>query len=446
MTASTLNASVRPATRQRHVYEADVVRVLTFACVIAVHTISHTTSATDVPSNGVEMLLHFTREAFFCLTGFVLLHQSLGRPIALRSFWTKRLVAVGVPYVTWTVIYTGIQSTAGFGSWAHEIHHLAENLLFGTAWYHLYFLLVSMQIYLLFPLISALIRHTAGHHTALLMASGAAQLAILTVQMYFPPRTGWLGQFTIHQDALILSYQFYALLGAVAAFHLDRLRELVRAHRRAIAASVVILAVATEAWYLGAEHNGRIAVDAAAVLQPVMLPWSIAAVAGLFLLGARYSRRRRAGSRLDKALSLGSDRSFGVFLVHPAVLWLLLQGQTRWLPGLHGISLTATAYVLVVAGSIGLTEIFRRSPLSLALTGRHRLRTSRHDTAAHGEEINHVPDHADAPRAPIQAAYEGHHDGDRQRAADPLLHRRRVELQRADRRDEARLGNLIGDR
>ena len=76
--------------RRGHVYEADIVRVLTFGCVIAVHTISHTEPGGSVTANGFEMLLHFTREAFFCLTGFVLLHQSLGRarpisPIALSS-------------------------------------------------------------------------------------------------------------------------------------------------------------------------------------------------------------------------------------------------------------------------------------------------------------------------------------------------------------------------
>ena len=58
-----------------------------------------------------------------------------------------------MPYVAWSIIYTGIQSTAGFGTWTCELRHLASNLAYGTAWYHLYFLLVSMQIYLLFPLI-----------------------------------------------------------------------------------------------------------------------------------------------------------------------------------------------------------------------------------------------------------------------------------------------------
>lgn len=434
--------------RRAHVYEADVVRVLTFACVIAVHTISHTNSNTNVPANGLEMLLHFTREAFFCLTGFVLLHQSLGRPMPVRTFWRRRFIAVGAPYLTWTVIYTGIQTTAGFNSWTATAHHLGDNILYGTAWYHMYFLLVSMQIYLLFPIIEWLVRRTAGHHGALLVASAVVQLVILTGQMYFPPHHGWLAQLATHQDALLISYQFYVLLGAVAAVHLDELRAQAARHRRGLLITIGFAAVVAEAWYLVAVHQGNVPVDAAAVLQPVMLGWSIAAVAGLGLLGIAYADRRVAGSRLDRALGYGSDRSFGVFLVHPAVLWILLQGQSRWLPGLNAFVLTIAAYLAVVAGSVGVTEVFRRSRLSLLLTGRHRLTNARTvpELTATREEPTHVRDNADTAGARIQATSGRDHNGDRYGPADAVLRGRGHELQRPDRRDEARLGNSVGDR
>ncbi len=331
----------RSTQRRGHVYEADVVRVLTFACVIAVHTISHTEPDTSIPANGFEMLLHFTREAFFALTGFVLLHQALSRPTPLpaRTFWRRRILVVGVPYLAWSIIYSGIQSTAGFGSWTAQLRHLASNIAYGTAWYHLYFLLVSMQIYLLFPLIERLIRATARHHVTLLATSCVGQLVILSYQMYDPPRHGWLADVADHQDALIINYQFYVLLGAVAAFHLDRVRAFISGHSRGVLIAVGASAIGAEAWYLIAANTGTSPLQASNVLQPATLVWSVAAVAGLFLVGTRYAERRVAGSGLDRALSVASDRSFGVFLVHPLILWLLLQGQSRWLPGLHGVVL-----------------------------------------------------------------------------------------------------------
>ena len=419
----------RSIQRRGHVYEADVVRVLTFACVIAVHTISHTESDTSVPASGVEMLLHFTREAFFALTGFVLLYQSLSRPepLAARTFWRRRIVVVGVPYIAWSVIYTGIEATTNFGTWTSELRHLGSNLAYGTAWYHLYFLLVSMQIYLLWPLIDRLVRATARHHFVVLSGSAVLQLLLLGRQMYAGPQHGWLGFVADHQDALISSYQFYVLLGAVAAFHLDQVRVFTRRHGTGIVTTVLATAVATEAWYLVAEHHGMTPIKASDVLQPVMLVWSIAALAVLFLIGTRYAEGRVAESRLDRSLALASDRSFGVFLVHPLILWLLLKGQARWLPGLHGVVLTVLAYLLVVAGSLVATELFRHSPASLPLTGRRVLRrriTTALPAPHQGtkrEEPENAIDDADAPRTGLQTTGHGHDHGDRHRNADALL-------------------------
>ena len=54
------------------VHEIDVVRVVTFVAVVAVHATGGTTDQQSVGGNAALTLLHFTREAFFALTGFVL--------------------------------------------------------------------------------------------------------------------------------------------------------------------------------------------------------------------------------------------------------------------------------------------------------------------------------------------------------------------------------------
>lgn len=410
-------------TRSRHVYEADIVRVLTFACVIAVHTVHYTNPDESLGANGLEMLLHFTREAFFCLTGFVLVLGSLNRPLVVTSFWRKRLLAVALPYVSWSI---GYELIATHWSVLSTLRRLPGDLALGTAWYHLYFLLVSMQIYLVFPLIRWLVRRTAGHHVALLAVSGAIQLVVLALLTYAAPASGWAAPLVAHADALLPSYQFYVLLGAVAACHWDRMRELARTRRLAIVVLGLLSAGAAEAWYLAAVHLGTSPLDAAAVLQPVMVVWSVAAVALLVVIGSIWSDRRVPGGRADQALAVASDRSFGIFLAHPLVLWLLLQARSRWLPHLWGPALTVGAYLVVVAGSLAFTEVFRRSPLSLALTGRRRpARTphaTRHPAAPkQHRRADHVRDHADTPPAPVQAPHDGRDDGDRSRTADPLL-------------------------
>ncbi|MCW2526908.1 MAG: Surface polysaccharide O-acyltransferase-like enzyme [Pseudonocardiales bacterium] len=353
----------------RHVHEADVVRVLTFACVIAVHTVANTNPATSVSANGFVMLLHFTREAFFCLTGFVLVHQYLGRQVVLSTFYRRRLLTVGAPYVAWSVVYTFIERDGVVG-WSF-ISKLGNNLAAGNAWYHLYFLLVSMQIYLLYPLLAKLIRATAAHHGRLLAISGSLQIALLSWLHYWPPTSGPLGWFSQHESVLIVTYQFYVLVGAVAAFHLEQVRRWEAAHRPLVVGFTIASAAAAVTWYALVVRGGTKASTAAAVLQPVMVVWSLGAVAGLFSLGAIWARRRVADGLTDRALRLGSDRSFGVFLAHPLVLWAVL--EVGWIRGLPNLPLTIVAYLLTVLGSLVLVEGLRRSPVSLMSTGRPKL-------------------------------------------------------------------------
>src|ERR1700712_1588679 len=98
-------AGPAPASDRRHLHEVDLCRLLTFACVIGVHVLSAATTLDDVPSDGGQLLLHFTREAFFTLTGFVLTFQALRRPQRPLPFWGRRIPLVLTPYLTWTVLY-----------------------------------------------------------------------------------------------------------------------------------------------------------------------------------------------------------------------------------------------------------------------------------------------------------------------------------------------------
>lgn len=361
--------------RATHVDEVDVVRVLTFACVIAVHTLAVTNAATNPLTGGVAMLLHFTRESFFWLTGFVLVHQYGRRRLHVQRFYRRRLLVVGLPYLAWSLIYTLVQRVDQPGTWGTFWSDFGRNLAFGQAWYHLYFVLVSLQIYLLFPLIAALLRATARHHVALLVFSAAVQLLTLVADEYLTPWPGWTNWLTGHQDALVWNYQFWVLLGAVVAYHLDAVRAWLQTRSTLVVWGIGGTLVATLAVYVARVAAGTPPAEASVVLQPVMVPWSIAAIAGLFLLGVVYARH--LGGTWQRVVEIGSDRSFGIFLVHPLCLWLLLWVADGWVGRtVPNPALTVGAYLVVVIVSVLATEAMRRSPLSLPLTGRPMLRRS----------------------------------------------------------------------
>ena len=367
--AATVDPQPAPTAR-KHLWEVDVVRILTFLCVIGVHTISHTVSANALPLYLLLGLLHFTRNVFFALTAFVLVYSYLHKPVPMRKFWPRRFLLVGVPYVVWSVIYFVadnwyLHTNASIGTLALR---LLTHILTGTAWYHLYFLLVTMRVYLLVPAMLWLVRKTRGHHVTLLVVTGALQLIIVTCYFYFPASVAFLNGYT---KEYFFSYIFFIIGGAVAADHYVVFLAWVRTHRGVIALVVAVAGVATLGVFIVQLAFGFSPSKTGTPLQPIVIVWGAAVALGFLAVGTFWADRRNPTGIGTRFVSVASDRSFGIFLSHPLFIWILLWIGGDWVENTIAKPwLTLVVYVAVIACAIGITELFRRTPLSLPLTGR----------------------------------------------------------------------------
>jgi peptidoglycan/LPS O-acetylase OafA/YrhL len=346
----------------RHVWEIDLVRVLTFAAVVGVHGISATQDASNVAAMGVIMLLHFTREAFFAITGFVLVWSSVGRTVRARSFWRKRIPYVLVPYLTWSLIYYWFGMVNGSGypwSWAT----LGHDLLYGTAEYHLYFLIVTIQIYVVFPLLVRFVRRTSRFALPVLAVVLVLNLAWFGVLQY----GGFGGWVFSNAYELFPTYAVYILAGAYAALHWERVRAVMMAGRRqllALAGVAMLLALGVYAAQLGWMNPTA----ASAVTQPATFASCVSLIVALCLLAQRWLAAGMPGRSI---VSLASQISFGVYLAHPLFLQILLN-HGLWKG--NQVIPSPLASVVAIAGAIlgasALALAVRRTPLALPLTGR----------------------------------------------------------------------------
>jgi surface polysaccharide O-acyltransferase-like enzyme len=277
----------------------------------------------------------------------------------------------------WSVLYVVVTLVHYPGKRSQWASLLGKDLLFGQAWYHLYFLLVSLQIYLLFPLLAALVRATQRHHVAVVAVAGVVQLVILAGLKWVAPYSGWASWMNAHEAVLFWNYEFWIISGAVAGWHLDELRGWAAAHRSALTAGCVAAALATLGYYAGERARGESVSAAYAVLQPIMILWASAAITALFLIGSRYAASRERNA-LRQVVRVASDRSFGIFLVHPLVIWFVGLAADAWLHA-HVANpwRTLVMYLIAVVGAVLATEILRRVPLSLVLTGRPMIRRTR---------------------------------------------------------------------
>ncbi|GAB20348.1 hypothetical protein GOEFS_113_00040, partial [Gordonia effusa NBRC 100432] len=298
------------------------------------------------------------------------------------DFWRRRIKLVIFPYLIWSTIYFVITVMWGSGRIAELPFSLQEyvwNLSWGLAGFQMYFLFVMLQVYLLFPLVLWLIRKTVGHHAAVLGVSFAVQIALTATLTHWTP-PGYLGTIWWHHYATFLPYQFFIVLGAVAAVHRERIKQWLVGRGWVLTIALVLTAALAVATYLIRVFvDDQKPMDASNAFQPTLIPFLVVAIACLYAAALRWNDRWRSKTpRFASAVSWASNRSFGVFLAHVLVLFFILRPTAApdkpWLlahiPQPLG---TVVVYLLTLAGSLIVVEILRRLPGSLYLTGRPRM-------------------------------------------------------------------------
>ncbi|HEU5001499.1 MAG TPA: acyltransferase [Actinomycetota bacterium] len=365
----------------RHLDAVDFVRMYMVAGVIAIHLVGYTTNPTDILAGGVGAILHLNREVFFVLTAFVLTYGYGSRTgWSVWKFWKKRYLLIGVPYLVWTGIYF-LADGSEHKPWVQVLHRLTTDLAQGLARYHLYFLLVTMQIYLLFPAMLWLLRKTKGHHGVLVAVALAYQLAYTVLFHYRMHHPAVINVLFAHADPLITSYPLYMIGGGVAALHLDELRTFVRTRPRAVGALVSAgFGVAVIAFLVDVYWVGQNAAQAGEVFQPSVIFSSAAAVLGLYTLGLRWADKGEE-RRWRRSAAIAADTSFAVYLVHPLLIqWLIALaapvvtlGVDNKIPSAAVLPVDLFVVVpLLFILSASAMRLVRYTPLSLPVTGRPR--------------------------------------------------------------------------
>jgi peptidoglycan/LPS O-acetylase OafA/YrhL len=368
---SPLEPSIPVSGTRKRLDHVDAMRPVKQFGVVSTHTLLFFAPVgTGISVGAALQLLHVTREAFLFISACMIaysfrdvLHFELG------PYWRRRFTSVGVPYLCWTLIYFFITLHGTTGSVGSRLDHLAY--LVGTGYYQLYFLVVLLEFYAVFPLLLILLRRTVGHHGLLLAVSGALQVLIVSL-MHWGVLPHWMRGFWATRE--VTSYQFYLIGGMVVAFHLDQVHRWLCAHVRLVLGLTLASAALAEVWYyLAVYHVVSWLGSSSDPFQPVVIPWNVGAIASIYLLGVWLVARQRS-PRTRALTTMGSDDSYGIYLSQLVFItalgwcgWRSLNAYMPW-PILSLITV-----VIVFTACIVLTEFLARTPLAKALTGRSRI-------------------------------------------------------------------------
>jgi peptidoglycan/LPS O-acetylase OafA/YrhL len=356
-----------PRGRLEHV---DAMRPVKQLGVISTHSLLFFAPASGFVGAAL-MLLHASREGFLFVSACLLTYRYYDLAWSdLARFWRRRLLAVGVPYLCWTVIYFIIGLASFSGSAQSALWHFIVLVL--TGYSQLYFLVVLFEFYLLFPAVVWLLRKTRRHHRALFCTS-------LVLQICYTSALHWAllpAVLTITKNANreLMSYQFYLLAGCLAAAHYDEVHRWLCSHRALVLKATLVTAALAQLWYWLAIRRGFGFLGSASdPFQPIVIPFNLAAISLIYLAGESLVRPRR--TRTVRWLTrVSADNSFAVYLSQ--VLWLDVLAGLGWRHLNEFVPwpfVVMGAVLLVFVGGCLLGALLARTPLALPVAGRHRV-------------------------------------------------------------------------
>lgn len=358
----------------------DVLKGIGITEVILHHVLSHTArkytgGQSDPQWWGLMMLnwaVHFGVPTFLLASTILLARSLIARPKPdWRRFYVRRAERTLYPYLVWWAfyiafrifvirdVYDATMVPSGWPFLAQAPWVLADpanvlrSLLTGRGYFHLYFLIILLQLGFLFPLFLAPFRRWRPGFAVVLVGAFALQVGVYLLQrvVRFPwPATS------------IFWYVPAIAVGLWIGTNWDTW-----ARNRRLTVPFVLMAVVLGPIYLTIEHRllSGLRIDTLAYSFCGM--GYAVGVAGLLLRLSTWLVAHKP--RLAEFLGGIGDWSLPLFLVHPAVMYLLSGPKV-------GQVITATrvpvlaVFVLVYAMTLAIVWVLIRARLGPVLFGR----------------------------------------------------------------------------
>lgn len=298
----------------------DLIRVVAIYLVVIAHVAGQLTNAWGqisttqwMISNIYGGLARVCVPLFFMLSGYLLLPRSE----SLHDFYSRRMLKILIPFITWSLIYLGYYCFAPGHSCTP--HLIADLLLVKGAYYHLWFLYPLISIYFVLPLLRLMFQPQPDPKLL---------WYLIVLWLIFEPAIAFANHFWNFR----INISAPLATGFPGYFFLGYLLGELKLTRLWINAAAIIWLLATSITIIGT----YLFTSQADQFDPFFYDFVtfnviFASAAAFILLRYLAAKRVFASSTIQASIRWLATRAFGIYLIHVLVMEVL----SIWMPLSH---------------------------------------------------------------------------------------------------------------
>ncbi|MBA9086792.1 surface polysaccharide O-acyltransferase-like enzyme [Fontibacillus solani] len=346
--------------RKAKLEEVEILRGIAFLAVVMQHTIAGIFYQPGLSPMALNVgttllgLIRFAVPLFVFITGVVLFYNYDAK-VNYKDFLRKRFKQVIIPYLAWTVFYyvwvgflSGVEATS---TW-NQLADVIQLAFTGKASYHLWFMVMIIPFYVLFPLCKLLISKNRKWPINLAVA---ATIFVINMLLVYALSKGMitsdnpnLGFIFNYLDRNFLFWIFYFMLGGLVGLYYDCWKTFV--HKTWVL-SLLLLGISM--YYIcvkifrineGVTDNPYLfSANVTAPLKPFMMVTILLLLVLVFYLAEKIAANR---SRPANLLRTFGKYSFGAYLIHAFALNIVNNLVLSYLGVLGVFAQTIISFVL----------------------------------------------------------------------------------------------------
>lgn len=321
---------------KKRIHEIDILRGITFLAVVMQHSLAGFIYEPglriyeSIPSALLLNIIRFAVPLFVVITGFSLYYSDKG--IGYISFIGKRFKQIILPYLLWTAIYdlfiffiNGMK----IKSLSEVISEYIKYSLTGTASYHLWYMVLIIQFYFLYPMFKLFINKNRSKINNTIILIVFFILHILLLYWYnnfsadvYKSSEGITKYILAYKDRLFIMWMFYFFLGAYFALYYNEIKLLLYKIRYItgvgfLVSLLFVMKKMTSVATINENSDYIINHFLGSPLNTLMFPLLIFSILFIYPL-AEYILNNRV--KIGEYLISVGKYSFGAYLIHALVL------------------------------------------------------------------------------------------------------------------------------